>query len=343
MLSAVVGFVTGVAAALLANVLWLRRWRMRAALCVLKKPRMEILDFDPMSVGLWPVNRWSTARPLRRDRLRMQVVSKRPRQRWCDVQDWKLLAAEHRTPGKTADTAYLVDFEIDHHETKRGQAFAYSVAHCYYWEHLATVEYLNMTNAARSRIWQAFQRGQILDYARSAPPAAMKINVAVISPESQFLAIQRSGAVDHKKGLWTVGPNETMVLPPMLPPGTQAEDLFGLAERCVREEVGIEPIDYGPINISWIGFDVTSGQAKVYAQVRSHLPRREIGQRMASSHGIFEAQSTTWLPLSRKVVMDIMRNWESGDSAGRRWSASAPHALQELWRFRKFLNLSEFS
>lgn len=343
MLSAAIGFVTGVAAALLANVLWLGRWRMRVALRVLRKPKFDVLDFDPASVGLWPVNRWSEARPLRRGLLRMLVVADRPRQRWGDPAEWSRLAKQYRTAGKHGDVACLVDFTIDHHETKAGRTFTYSVAHCHWWEHLATAEYLRTNGAVRSRIWEAFQHGEVHEYARTALPAAMKINVTVITPEASFLAIQRSGAVDLKKGKWTVGPNETMVLPSMLPPGSQAEDLFGLAERCLREELGLEPADYGPVNISWIGFDVMSGVAKVYAQVRSHLPHREIDQRMASSHGIFEAQSTAWLPLRRKVVLDIMQNWEHGDAAGRCWSASAPHALQELWRFRKLLNLSEFS
>src|SRR5258706_5128830 len=276
MWSVVVSFVSGVTAALLANVLWLRRWEMRAPLRWLRKPRFDILAFEPTSVGLFPINRWSTSRPLRRGNLRMQVADGRPRQKWCDPIEWKRLAEQFKNEGKTGGKGYLVDFSIDHHETRSGWTFSYSIAHCSYWEQLATIKYLEEHGEARSKMWDALQRGEIVDLVRSAPPGGMKINVAVISPEGNFLAIQRSGVVDRKRGLWTVGPNETMVLAPTQIPGSQAEDFFGLAERCLREELNLEPTDCGMMNISWLGYDVSTGEPKVFAQVRSHLPHREI-------------------------------------------------------------------
>src|SRR6185437_13789774 len=339
--STVLGFVVGIATGLLVNIIWLKRWRMRAYLFHFRKPKPDILDFDPASVQLFAINRWSPARPLRRDKLSMTIVPNRPRQKWCDQSEWRRLADQFRKDGRSGDIGYLVNFEIDHHETKAGQVFKYSVAHCDYYEHLATLEYLANHSEVKSKIWQTLQRGLVLDFTRSAPPAAIKINVALISPEDHFLAIQRSRAVEHKRVLWTVGPNETMVLKPMRTPGMQAEDLFGLAERCIREELNLEPVDYGPINVSWMGYDVSTAQVKVYAQVRSHLPGREIERRMAASHGIFEAQAIAWVPLKRSSVMDIMTNWETGDSSGRTLSSSAPHSLQELWRFRSYLNLNE--
>src|SRR5262249_46796843 len=160
---------------------------------------------------------------------------------------WSSLAEEFRRAGKTGDIGYLVDFGIDHYETEQGQSFCYSVAHCEYWEHLATVEYLERNPTARSKIWEVFERGPVGEFARSAPPAAIKINVAVLSPDNMVLAIQRSGSVDHKKGLWTIGPNETMILRSHQTPGGPYEDLFGLAERCLREELHLEPVDYGAV------------------------------------------------------------------------------------------------
>jgi len=341
MWTAVISFLTGVSAGLLVNALWVRRWRMRSTLERFRKPKYDVLDFEPADVGLFPINRWSPARPLRRDRIRMTVASSRPGQGWCDPVSWSSLAEKFKAEGKTGDIGYLVDFQVDHHETMDGQLFRYSVSHCDYWEHLATVEYLQHDAAARSKIWEAFENGHILDFARSAPPAAIKINVALLSPDRKFIAIQRSGSVDHKKGAWTVGPNETMILRPFRTPGSQMEDLFGVAERCIREEIGLEPVDYGPINISWMGYDAASAQAKVYAQVKTHLPRREVDRRMSGSHGLWEAQAVEWIPLNKANALDIMENWERGDSHGRRWSASAPHALQELWRFRALLELRE--
>jgi hypothetical protein len=336
-----IAFLIGVASGLSANMLWVRRWRLRAGLERVRKPRFDVLDFDPASVGLFPINRWSSARPLSREKLQMSVVAPRPRQTWLNHRDWSELAEHFKSQGKSGDIGYLVDFEVDHHETEEGASFCYKVSHCDYWEHLATLEYFRSKESERSKVWELFQRGRILEFTQNAPPAAIKINVTVVSPERQFLAIQRSGAVEHKKGLWTAGPNETMVLKPHPTPGTQHEDLFGLAERCLREELALEPSDYGAINISWMGYDVSSAQTKVYAQVKSHLPAREVNKRMTQAHGIFEAQQTEWISITKRGILHIMENWESGDSAGRIWSASAPHALQELWRFRSALDLRD--
>ena len=45
----------------------------------------------------------------------------------------------------------------------------------------------------------------------------------------------------------------------------------------------------------------------------------------------------TWLPFTDETLSDIVENWEHGDRSGRRWSSSAPLALQELWRMRRAL------
>ena len=88
--------------------------------------------------------------------------------------------------------------------------------------------------------------------------------------------------------------------------------------------------------MSRFGYDVTSFQNKVYAQVRTHLSRREVDRRVSDSHSLFEAQEMPWLKFDDKTVRDIVKNWETGDSSHRIWSSSAPHALQEFWRMRRF-------
>jgi hypothetical protein len=337
----IAGFVIGIVTSLLANLIWSKRFRIRTYFNHLIPPRFDVLDFDPASVGLHPINRWTTARPLTRQNLEMTVSSNRPKQTWLNDEELTLLAESFRRQHKSGDTGYLVDYEIDHHESRRGQVFRYTVTHCKYWEYLATCQYLQDHPQARSKIWETFESGHTLAFARTAPPSSVKINVSITSPEGNALIVQRSGAVDLKKGLWTVGPNETMILRQFPTPGTQMEDFFGLAERCLREELALEPADYGPINISWLGYDVNTAQVKVYAQARSHLPQRELEHRMADAHGLYEVQSRAWLPLNRQTMADVIQNWEKGDSKGRHWSASAPHALQELWRFRKALMLGE--
>ncbi len=117
-------------------------------------------------------------------------------------------------------------------------------------------------------------------------------------------------------------------------PGAASNDFFELARYALREELGLEPYEYGPISLSWIGYDVHTLQVKIFAQVKSSLFPAEIERRVGSAHGIFELQDLCWLRLAPRVFQDIVDNWEEGDSVGRRWSSSAPLALQELWRMR---------
>jgi len=268
----------------------------------------------------------------------MSIAAERPSaQLWLDGSEWSHLAQEF-AEGNGGDTAYLTDFVIDHRESPRGQVFHYTVAPCDYSEYLATAHYLETHPEIQTRIRKTLMAEQTLEFARTSPPSLIKVNVAILNRDDHFLAVQRSGAVYSKKGLWTVGPNETMKLARHATPGARAEDLFGLTERCLREEVGLEPSDYGEISISWIGYEAGTASVKIFAQVVTTLTAAELIDHMGMSHSLFEMQDATWLPLNRRTLMDIILKWKSGDSAGRIWSSSAPFALQELWRMRRALH-----
>lgn len=333
-----VSFATGVAAGLSANIIWSRRHRVRVLVSRSAENKQNILGFNPEEVGLFPINRWTPSRPLTPERLRMRVTAERPDfSEWIDLPEWERLA-EVYSKTKGGEIAYVTGFKVDHRESFDGHEFEYRVAHCDYSEHLATREYLKLHAGARSKIRACLSAGGMLDLARTSPPSTVKINVAILDRDRHFMAIQRSGAVDYKKGVWTVGPNETMTLPRSIVPGTPGEDLFHLAERCLREELGLERSDYGHINISWIGYEDQTASVKVYSQVVTHLSRRDVDERMAEAHSLFEAQKVEWIPFKRAPVMDIVKKWENGDSHGRSWSSSAPLALQEMWRMRNVLH-----
>ncbi len=334
--SEAISFIGGIGAGLLTNVLWDSRHHLRRQIAKIANQKPDPLAFDPLGIGFYPINRWTPTRPLDRRRLDMLVIDERPDQIWCDPVEWRRLANEY-SQVCSGDTAYLVAFGIDHRESEQGESFSYTVAPCDYSEHLATVRYLDEHAEVRHAIAAALDAGQIADFARNAPPSLIKINVTVLSGENLFLAIQRSGAVHSKQGLWTAGPNETMRLPRRMVPGSQAEDLFGLADRCLREELGIDPSSY-EIIISWIGYEAHTASVKVFAQARTHLSASALAEAMSTAHGLYEAQRIVWLPFSRRVVLDIIKNWQHGDSAGRIWSSSAPFALQELWRMRSALH-----
>jgi hypothetical protein len=335
--SELLSFASGIFAGLVTNAIWDQRRRLRRHMAKLLGTRSDIIGFDSSQMGLYPINRWSLNRPLERHQLIMRITSERPEQRWLDASAWNQIAQD-LSNDFDGETAYLIDFSIDHRESKKGAAFQYTVTPCRYNEHLATVQYLAENTDSIKRIENTLASGEILRFAQSAPPSLIKINVALLERDNYFLGIKRSGAVVAKKGVWTVGPNETMKFPDQVVPGDAVENLFGLAERCLREEIGLEATDYGDINISWIGYDVTTAAVKVFAQTTTHLSAQQVEEYMASAHGIFEAQEVAWLPLNRRTLTDIIRNWNHGDSSGRIWSSSAPLALHEMWRNRRLLH-----
>lgn len=334
------GFVSGIVTSIIANFMWGRRRRIRLLIADWKAARLKILDFDPTEVDLFVLNRWTFRRSLDRDNVVMKVANRRPAQAWFDQAIWAELRDEFAQT-HSGDIAYLVDATVDHRESREGRLFHYTVAACTYPEHLATMEYLKWHPEARSAIRAAMTHGRMMEFVHSAPPSSIKVNVALMTLDNRFLAIQRSSAVDFKRGVWTVGPNETMQLSASERPGGVIEDLFGLSERCLREELNLEPSDYGDMNVSWLGYDAGTAQVKVYSQVKTHLSRREIDRRISDAHSLYEAQTFQWLKFDRRTVNDIISNWETGDSEGRCWSASAPHALQELWRMRAALELPD--
>lgn len=337
LISDVISFSSGVVAGLFTNALWDQRRYARRILAPLMERKRPGFGSDSATLDLYPINRWSPSRPLDRHRLKMQISSVRPETAWMDTAEWQQLV-DDLSATASGSTAYLTDYSIDHRESASGHIFSYTVCPCTYSEHLGTVRYLEDHPEIQDVIRATLSSGQSLAFARSSPPSIIKINVAVLSESDHFLAVKRSGAVHAKKGLWTVGPNETMALPTHSVPGMPPEDLFGLAERCLREEVGLEVNDYYKMNISWIGHEAATASVKVYAQVRTSLPNDDLVERMNASHGLFEIQDFSWLPLSRGIVADITKNWNRGDRLGRIWSSSAPLALHELRRFRHALD-----
>ena len=332
----IISFVGGVAAGLITNALWDMRSAIRRRLTRLVEGRVQRERFEPSSIGLYPINRWSVGRPVERHQVRMTVQRERPRQAWLDTEEWQRLAREF-SRSASGEIAYLVGFSIDHRESRDGETFTYSVAPCDFSEHLATAKYLEDHPETVQEIRSALEAGHIAELARTAPPGLIKVNVAILSSSNRFLAIQRSGAVHSKRGLWTVGPNETMRLARGAVPGSRPEDIFELGERCLREEIGFEPSDYERLTISWMGYEASSVSVKVFAQAYTSLPEARIDESLDAAHGVFEIQRSAWIPFTRRVLADITENWRSGDSEGRVWSSSAPFALHELRRMRAML------
>jgi hypothetical protein len=337
MLAQVAAFISGLAGGLLVNWLWDRRRRIWFTLTARRHRIDEVLGFNPEEVGLYWFNRWSPVRPLAKSN--HQVVHTMDRSASWDLFDeaeWNSLRDAFQQQGKGGNTCSLRSFEIDHHEHERGHVFRLVMSTCDYSEHLATVAYLEKHAEALGELARLMDRRHFAELAKSTPPSSVKVCVSVVSPTSNVLAVRRSGSVDMKRGEWTLGVNETMRSPSANVPGSPGEDLFDLCERALREELGLEPHDYGEILISWIGYDLRTLQVKLWAQVRAHIPERMIFQKMDAAHSVFEADQRVWVPFRREALNEIVSAWRP-DAQGRTWSDSAPLTAQELWRMRSLL------
>lgn len=335
-LHVLVGFALGVLSGLLTNVVWERRrslwYRLRGG----RDRADEVLGFNAETVGLYALNRWSVARPLTRAGQQVEHVSERPAQQRFEADEWNRMYQQAESEGKAGDICFVSGFSIDNMESSKNSLFRLTLSAATYPEYLATARYLASHPKERSQLARDLDARKFSEIAATSPPSSVKVCVSVVSPQGNVLAIRRSGAVEEKRGVWTLGLNETMRSATSVGPGGRGEDLFDLCERALREEAGLEPYDYGDISISWIGFALDTLQMKVFAQVRSHRPERELLELFDSSHSVYEADSRIWIPLKRETLGAITSAW-TPDSMGRTWSDSAPVAAQEVWRMRTLL------
>lgn len=294
--------------------------------------------YDSRQDGLYVINRWSPNRLLTPDRLVTNVDRLQRAITWFDTDEWTTEVAKQAKNQKAGDVCYLVDYRVDHQESPLNQEFYMTLAPCDYSEHFATVALLEKYPEIHKQIKQCIEDNP-KEYARQACPSLIAINVVVLSDEGNFLAIERSTAVDTARGLWTVGPFETMTLSRQRRPGDRREDLFELAERCLWEELGLKPQHYGEIVISWIGFLASIVRGHVVAQVKLTITEEEAKNRiLTEAEHIQETETVEWMPFNKKNISRIIANRESALD-GREWIDQARLALQETWRMRSVLNL----
>jgi hypothetical protein len=273
----------------------------------------DILSQDFEDLGVFTLLRWSVERPLRRDpRLHRLEYGSAPEQDWFDpsaLRSAQLKQAELRKE----NTAYAFGMTVDHHEHEEADSFILRVAASRYGDLNAIGECMagsDLTAFVRNRL---HERGSI-EFLRSMPPTRLSIQVSILTGQGRILALRRSYAVASVPGLWSLGPNETLVPPPdRATPGMGSESLFDLAERCLLEECGLfyasSPPEIGPIHITWFGVSVRPGEGvaqNVIALTTSSLPESEIAVRISNAHSNYEALSAAWLPFSLNAMVEVV-------------------------------------
>jgi hypothetical protein len=129
-------------------------------------------------------------------------------------------------------------------------------------------------------------------------------------------------------------------------PGS-TEDIYGLAVRGLIEELGLQPDDYGPIQISWIGIFRPILRGHVVAIVKLKISKEEARARARTAHSGYEHATVDWIALRRPLLrafIDAKRSTYP-DSVGstleihhRTWIEQSRLSVLEAWRFRNTLD-----
>ena len=345
------GVVVGILGNLVAAYLWearlvplRRRWQNRRA-------TKKAVDYESSQDGMYALNRWSPDRMLTRDNLRVEVREKAPSLELVDSERWhNELERLQQQADMRGRCGYVTDCsKVDWRESPHTQIFRVTVSPADYAEGIATWAVLRADEARRAQI-VGMLTSDPLSFPQAAPPMHLAVNLGILNSDgSKFLGLLRSATVASAKNVWTVGPNETMTLPVGGTPGAEPEDFFSLAERCLKEEIGLNPEDYDPVVISWLGYRAADAHPWVTAQVRVRLPDAVVLERRKVCHSYEEASMGVWLPFGRQTVLSIVQGQRcpdgstikvpSGPCCGR-WIIHAPHGICELWRMRTVLQAS---
>lgn len=112
----------------------------------------------------------------------------------------------------------------------------------------------------------------------------------------------------------------------------QEEDFFGLVHRGLKEELGLDPSDYGEATITWLGWSAHAAGFAVVAIVRSCLPAAEIDRRRGGCHSVYEHDHAAWLRPNRRTISDILVGRGAPDHGT--WVPHTKLIVTELWRWK---------
>jgi hypothetical protein len=287
----------------------------------------DVRGHDPAEQGLHHVLSWSKKRPLLPHNLETRLIGKLDRPHVLDVPEWHEEVAAQRRRGTAGRNCYLVSLDVDHGEHPDAHRCRMVLAESDYAQCLANYEVSRQNPTLAAKVAALLDRDMypLLD---SCPPTLFFASIVVISSNGQLLLLRRSSSVRTDAQTWSVGINETMKYDDE--PGRE-EDLFALARRGLREEVGLEEEDYGAVVPTWLGWSDPDCAFVAVALVRTRLSEAEIDERRSHCHSVYEHDATAWLPLNRKTVSTIVRNEPSPDG-GRAWIYLAPLVISEAWR-----------
>ena len=148
--------------------------------------------------------------------------------------------------------------------------------------------------------------------------------------------------VGEHQGLWMLGCGETMSESDLLEstPESGQPSIVSFCQRALREEVGLEPSNYGEIRISWLGLNLQEGSNLLVAHVESNLSESQIERRISQCPGIQEMTELDWYSFRNGRIKDLIKEMELSGIASkrrtrpmsRRWVPGQLLILHELLR-----------
>jgi len=228
---------------------------------------------------------------------------------------------------------YMKDYEIDYHEGDRGKVFKMNVMPAYYFERNATENILDNNPKYKAKISKAIKEKGIKYYIKNSIPSVIFVMVSIISSRDRILAVQRSKLLDSQKGIWVLGPCETMMLKNQ---SGEKEDLFDLVERALYEEFGLGKNDYGEINISSMYIYLKSLALTVYAQVRLKISEDATFIQALNAPSNYENANFDWIKINRMDFEKYISS-KSGNLATKNWHDNTSMGLLEILRCKRYV------
>jgi hypothetical protein len=288
----------------------------------------DVRSFDSITMGLHPIVTWSRKRRLDENRVRTSYAGRRHDTHVFDRPEWHAAVERERRKGTAGRTAYLTRIDIDHGEHPAAFSAGFVITESDYAECMATLEIAR--NGGAVELTSALRAG-LDNFLDVVPPTLFFVSVGVLAKSGRLLCLRRSVGVRTAPGMWSIGINETMKYE--VEPGRE-EDLFALVRRGLREELGLEPDDYGKITVTWLGWSAIASGFYAVAFVRARLDEAEIEDRRLHCHSVYEHDLTAWLSLTKKEITKVIRGGPSPDGVHPWITELSPVVAAEAWRFR---------
>jgi hypothetical protein len=263
-----------------------------------------------------------------------------------DFKSWQRRAREQTLDG---DIYYLTGFDYDDLDDDKLTKFRVTATQYRYA--ITTQQMFNEVRRSREKAARILQSDGAWTFTRYSPPNNLYVNCSIIDRNDQLLALERASTTHDTNNVWTLGPCETMRREADDEVQDRPMQIDELTRKCLRKEAGLLPPDYGPISVSWIGYNFWTprpgatwarenwpgANVRIHTQVRSTLSCAEIWDRMLTSapDGVEHSRYAS-LAFDAASCLDVINSASAGkpDVHDRIWVQFSALAAAELWRNR---------